>query len=183
MDGITKCPMHQKDCFFKVLCALEARPLSTAPPPRPPSQAGGSTLIFWVWSAPGGRQERGSTRDSPNTPDALFYKTTIHPPSGDKSEGVNPFKTWVKLIFPNPLKLGLYSFSIKTYDKNKKQIIRFSVLIIKNRVFWIELWIPKPRCGLVGLVPGSCPIFRFLKKSMVMQIHQHPKFDFQKTWF
>ena len=25
------------------------------------------------------------------------------------------------------------------------------------------------------------PDFRFLKKSMVMQIRQHPKFDFQKT--
>ena len=59
----------------------------------------------------------------------------------------------------------------------------FSVLIIENRVFWIELWIPKLRCGLVGLVPGSCPIFDFWKNRWWCKFVNTPNSIFKKLDF
>ena len=59
----------------------------------------------------------------------------------------------------------------------------FSVLIIENRVFWIELWIPKPRCWLVGLVPGSCPIFDFWKNRWWCKFVNTPNSIFKKLDF
>ena len=59
----------------------------------------------------------------------------------------------------------------------------FSVLIIENRVFLIELWIPKPRCWLVGLVPGSCPIFDFWKNRWWCKFVNTPNSIFKKLDF
>ena len=56
-------------------------------------------------------------------------------------------------------------------------------LIIENRVFWIELWIPKPRCGSVGLVPGSCPIFDFWKNRWWCKFVNTPNSIFKKLAF